>query len=248
MGLLLLAILLATSAQADDGTRHVAERLAAIHQQYLQARSGDDVRGLVTLDGSLRKLVLDPWNRDRTAYCMKGWLPAWTELGLCEDRSTNRLVYSGKLLWEARRLDRSSLFRRFTLFSLVLGEQGDCSFGVMPDVEAAHRYLKQFPSGPFAEETTLILGYFYDDLYKVLRDLHEGRPLYYKLDCYSQYVKDRDLIEQAAEAQRLSIEYYSRVLELRAGPKAEWEETKDIRRWLQEVTDGKARGWYFCAD
>jgi hypothetical protein len=58
-----------------------------------------------------------------------------------------------------------------------MGERPSHGLGEMPDVKVARRYLKEFPEGPFARAAAIILGDFYSDPYKVIRNLQQKQPL-----------------------------------------------------------------------
>jgi hypothetical protein len=134
------------------------------------------------------------------------------------------------------------------LFSAILGEGTSHGLGEMPDIQIGLQYLEEFPDGPFADEASLIIGNFYNDLFKVLKSLEDDESHGYKYGCYSEYVEERDFREQANRAQRLSIDYYSKVLALLADSAATWAETKDVARWKLEMQEGRPDGWHFCAD
>jgi hypothetical protein len=144
------------------------------------------------------------------------------------------LWYSGKLLADAHRMNPHSPLRSHTLFSTVEPDHG---FGVMPDVGAARRYAKEFPRGPFIEETLLVLADFNKDLYMVLRD--DLRD--FKYDCFKPYTDRSPRPAQARRAQSRAVSYYEKALRLNPA-------NARAKEFLEEVKKGTIQGWSFCAD
>jgi hypothetical protein len=122
--------------------------------------------------------------------------------------------------------------------------------GEMPDVNVARQYLKEFPEGPFARDAAILLGDFYSDLFKVIRDLQQKQPRDYKYDCFEKYLEKTALETQAARTRQLSMSYYAQAL---AHAPAGWAETIDVRHRWSVIQGGDPRsidalGWHFCAD
>jgi len=233
---------------AQDERQKLTGQLDEIVREYRLVSARKDVESLVRLDTRLRGLIDEPWQKSKSGFEGSWWKSPWTEVGVYVGHYSDQLGYSGKLLVEAHRIDPTSTFRRYTLFSAILGEGTSHGLGEMPDVRTALDYLKEFPDGPFADKTLIILGHFYDDLFKVLRDLQRNELPEYKLNCFSKHVGKSDLDKQARRAQRLSVRYYSKALDVRSQSKRDWAETADIRRYKQDVESGHSRGWDFCAD
>jgi len=170
------AILCAMSFLAAQSAtdRDLAGQLDAIHREYL---SRPDVGSLVALDGRIRHLLEEPWKRARQSVDRKNYKPAWSAVGINIGKYSEALEYSGKLLVEAHRINLVSELRRFTLFAAIMGERPSHGLGEMPDVKVARQYLKEFPEGPFARAAVIILGDFYGDPYKVIRNLQQKQPL-----------------------------------------------------------------------
>lgn len=245
---LLAAICLVPSMPSQGASSAgVAAQIDAIHRAYLK---GPDVAGLVELDRKLRNLIHEPWKRAGQSLDGKVYQSQWAAIGIDVGHYSDALEYSGKLLAEAHRKNPDSEFRRFTLFSAVIGERPSHGLDEMPDVNVARQYLKEFPKGPFAGEVDIILGNFYCDLFKVIIRLQQKQPSDYKIECFGRYVTDADLGAQASTARRLSISYYAQSL---ATAPAGWKETIDVRSWRSAMEGGdlvliERMGWHFCAD
>jgi hypothetical protein len=225
----------------------ISAQLNAIQQEYLE---GPDVAGLVTLDGKMRTLLHEPWRRSGQSIDGKLFQPGWTAIGVDVAHYSDALEYSGKLLVKAHRKNPASEFRRFTLFSAILGERPSHGLGEMPNVNVALQYLKEFPRGPFARDVAIILGDFYSDLFKMMVRLQGKEPRGYKQECFEKYITGSDLGAQAATARRLSVSYYAQAL---ATAPAGWRETIDLKKRHSVMEGGDPEliellGWHFCAD
>jgi hypothetical protein len=147
------------------------------------------------------------------------------------------LVYSGELLVFAHKRAPDSPLRAYTLFSTVFGEKPSRGLGVMPDIEAARAYEKEFPAGPFIKDVYTILADFHKDLFMVLRDRRDD----YKYQCFAPYIRPGPWAVQRDDARRVAIDYYQRTL--RVTPADE-----RIQSSLNLTTKGTIRSWSFCAD
>jgi hypothetical protein len=249
MGILLIAVALLISLAPEYQSERVTEQIDQLLQEYRAPESREKVEHLVVLDGRLRKLLHEPWQRAKKSFDKSLWKPSWSEIGVYVGHYSGSLDYSSKLLVEAHRINPSSVHRCFTLFSRILGERTSHGLGEMPDLQAALQYLHDCPDGPFADEASIILGHFYNDLFKVLKDRQADQPRDYKSECFSKYVEENSLADQASTVQRLSIRYYSQALDIRSKSGiSEWAGTKDVRTWKLEMEQGEPRGWHFCAD
>ena len=161
-------------------------------------------------------------------------------MGIYVGHYSESLHYSGKLLALAHRVDPNSRFRAYTLYSNTGGDGGSSGLGEMPNLPTALRYVREFPNGPFVEETYTLLGNFYSDLFLLIKELgrHQGG---YKYECFAKYVDKSDLDSQLRKAQELSVGYYSKALVV--NPK-----NKDVRDWLVGMKEGSPIGWHFCGD
>jgi len=223
----------------------VREQLDDIHREYLR---GPDVAGLVVLHGKIRELIDEPWKRDRKSIDLPNPNPLWRAIGVERGQFSESLVYSGKLLVEAHRKNPRSYLREFTLFAEVMGERPSHGMGEMPNLNATLQYLKEFPEGPFARDTEIMLGDFYRDLFKVLANRKHVSG--YKYDCFRKYIWNTDLAAQAERARNLSVSYYARAL---ASSPPGWQETTRISQNHSAMKEGKLEridglGWSFCAD
>ena len=111
----------------------IRKQLDDIHREYL---SGPDVASLVALDAKIRKLIEEPWKRDRKSIDVQKTNPSWAAIGVEMAHFSESLVYSGKLLVEAHRKNPSSGLRKFTLFAEVMGERPSHGMGEMPNLNA----------------------------------------------------------------------------------------------------------------
>ncbi|HEX4949897.1 MAG TPA: hypothetical protein VFZ34_24740, partial [Blastocatellia bacterium] len=109
---------------------------------------------------------------------------------------------------------------------------------LMPNIKAALRYVKEFPQGPFIEETHWIIAGFYKDLFMVLRGNLEK---YYKYQCFKLYVDKSPLPKQAQRAQAKAIASYQTILKINPA-------SADAAKLLSEVQRGTIKAWSFCVD
>lgn len=170
------------------------------------------------------------------------WKEKYQTIGVGVGHYSESLEYSGKLLAEARVLDSALLHGAYTHYANVY--QGRRSFTGswgMPNLAGALFYAKAFPKGPFIEDTLIILGNFYDDLYKALKELAQG----YKHDCFSKYMARERLDEQREFARKTAIRYYTSVLDLGTGNTAS---NQAIKNWKINLESKMSFGWHFCAD
>jgi hypothetical protein len=230
---------LAFSASVDP----VTDKLEEIHREYhATAKDGSDARIqlLIKLDQDLRGLIDKPFALADRTIDGKYWKQKYQAIGVGIGHYNDVLGYSGKLLVEARALDRSATYTSWTHYADVCngaGSFGDC---VMPNPTAALLYEKEFPQGPFIEDTLSILGMFYDDLFKVV-EMSDG----YKYDCFSKYIRHEPIPLQRERARKTAIFYYNKVLTLDSQDQA-W--MKSIRQFRSGLESGQSVGWHFCDD
>lgn len=210
--------------------------LPQFYDEYKRVERAPTIEKLITLDGKVRRLV----NNQPDYYpCdeKKIWRVEYNEFGLYlgywED-----IAYSGELLTKAHRLNPQSEYRKYTLFAAV---QVVRDLGVMPNVKAAHQYAREFPDGPFIEETLSILADFNKDLFMVLRNDLRNSPRDYKYDCFRPYISKSPHFVQMNRAKSEAIKFYKKVLAVNP---------HNIRatEFLKEINDGTVDGWSFCAD
>ena len=93
----------------------------------------------------------------------------------------------------------------------------------------------------FIEDALIILGNFYDDLFKALKGSKQG----YKYDCFSRYIKTEPVTEQRELARKSALHYYTNVLALGSGNQAS---NRAIKEWKSDLESGESPGWHFCGD
>jgi hypothetical protein len=168
------------------GQNALAASLAKIHQAYRSLRGNPNIEKLVMLDQELRRL-LPPAGPFASANDLR---PEYEEIGLTRGAfESGILVYSGKLLVDAHKIDPNSPYRSYTLYATVFPDGREDRTAV-PSPAAARRYVEEFPDGPFGLEANLALAHFYDDLFKVIQRLVAGarNAKNYKYNCYSRYL------------------------------------------------------------
>ena len=144
-------------------------QLDQIAKEYMAVKSREGIGRdekigmLVSLDSKLRQLLDEPWKQGYKSYDGKYWKASWQPIGIYVSHYGDDLGYSGKLLVEAHSMDNFTEYRKFTLFSAILGEGTYHGLGEMPNPMIAVQYLEEFSDGPFADETAIILGNFYTD-------------------------------------------------------------------------------------
>lgn len=217
-------------------TEQLALLLPQFYDEYKEVENAPTIEKLIALDGKVRRLVN---NRPDVYPCdeKKIWRVEYSEFGLYlgywED-----IAYSGELLTKAHKLNPQSEYRKYTFFASV---QVVGDLGVMPNVKAAYQYAREFPDGPFIEETLSILADFHKDLFMVLRNDLQKSPRDYKYDCFRAYISKSSRFVQMNRAKSEAIKFYEKVLAVNP---------HNIRatEFLKEINDGTIGGWSFCAD
>jgi hypothetical protein len=222
-----------------------SQRLERIYQAYQALGQPKDVQHLVELDAELRALGNEIEAKDTAGKTRSIWKSKYASLGIYVGHYSDSIGYSGKLLVEAHKIDPHSIYRERTMFSSILGVGSSHGLGKMPNVGQAKKYLQEFPEGAFTDEANFILGSFYDDKAKVLRDLRD--PKYekdYKYDCFKPYLSKDTYETQQMQARRSSILHLSKAIT----QTTELAKKKRIREELAEVKNSTSSGWYWCAD
>lgn len=165
----------------------------------------------------------------------------YEEIGLWVGHYSELIEYSGKLLAEAHELNPNSKYRKFTLFTTILDEDGD-----MPNINQAKLYIKEFPEGPYIVTVHSILATFYSDYYKVMKNLLENHPLKHgiKYDCFKPFFSKRPYKEQMKTAQQNGIKYYSKAANASKNKKTATYYNKE----KDKLKDGTTYGWRWCGD
>lgn len=226
-------------------------RLDTILSEYKSLPQPKNIKRLVELDNELKSLVfvMHEWHRDDYSAAAKSWHKGFEEIGLYIGHYSQAFGYSNKLLVEAHRVNPNSPHRKFTLFSTILGEGTSHGLGEMPDISMAHQYLKEFPYGPYAEDTYEILGYFYDDLYKAL--LHRLKKKKgerdFKDDCFAPFITKEPYATQLSKARALGIRYLNEAISM--GPTNRQNAYRyEALMHIQTIPATPDYGWHWCAD
>ncbi len=167
------------------------------------------------------------------------WEPEFSALGFLVGHYSDRLDFTEKLLADAHRLNPHSQYRRYTLYSEVLGDDIGAELGAMPNVPAAKAYLNEFPDGPYAKDVYEDLAGFYHDLYKELR-FHDLQPVPSD-HCYAGYIANHPEEAKAEHARKRGIFYMEKVIAAlpRKSPyRPMWaDELKSLRNGVEDNVD-----------
>jgi len=242
---LLLFISSMLSAEPGHATSYGAT-LEHLYDRYVALPKSEDIGPLFQLDRELRSLV-DEIHKNVSAQQIPSlYKSKYALIGLEIGHYSETIEYSGKLLVEAHRINPNSKYRKYTLFTEILGETPSHGLGEMPNIERAKQYLREYPMGPYAGDTHVFLGGFYSDLYQVLKGLIEnpGGERDYKYDCYSKYITSEPFKVQAPKAQSLAIENFRNAKAL--GSSAKMAESMDSA--IDSLKRGDVESWYWCGD
>lgn len=158
------------------------------------------------------------YNRNSAQYVVISrclWDDRFIKLGLEIGHYSDRLEYSLLLMAEAHQLNPHTQYRRYTLFTDVLGNNIAGNSEDLPDIEKARSYLKEFPEGPYVTEVFEILAGFYHDLYAELRAIEkepkiENRDLTYS--CFDEYIAKHPKEAKLERTRKLGILYFEKVI------------------------------------
>lgn len=240
-------IVLGSSAPADD---EYAVKLQAIHTQHAELGSSPGIEDLVKLDRKLRELIPEVAARERSEIGRSKdrfsyFREEYASLGIEQNHWSGSLEYNGALLKQAHKIDPNSPFRNSTLFSNI--EIGYERNG-LPGIADAHRYILEFPDGPFVGAVYEILATFYDDLYKSIRKKALSRdpdsPGEYE-ECFKAFYSTLPFDTQMVQAQSLADHFYGQALEHLVGESPKKQELKSQREVLRS---GTGEEWYWCWD
>jgi len=216
--------------------QRIKQVLSQLYNEYAEIEKKPAIRRLVILDRKLRRFFKSRPEDYPCGYEDGLWEGKYAKLGVHLD-SGGLLMYSGKLLVDAHRMNPKSKYRKYTLFSTIIGIEPAHHFGVMPNIKAAYRYEKEFPDGPFVEETLSIIADFNKDLYMVLRDDRHD----YKYNCFKPYIDASPRSMQMERARRKAMSYYEKVLAINPT-------NVRAKEFLVAVGNGTVARWSFCAD
>jgi hypothetical protein len=241
--ILLLLSFLVIPVRAEDTITAKLEEVLRKYQAAMKEPQNDKLKIIIELDQNLRLLIDKPWTLEHKSVDKQYWKAKYQTIGVFIGHYSDSLEYRGKLLREAKALDRDSKYGAYTLYADVCDGAGSFSGTCqMPNISAALTYEIDFPNGPFIEDVLVTIGNFYDDLYKALkeRDL-EG----YKYGCFSEFMNDKPIPLQLENARKLAINYYTKVLALQSNNKAA---NRSIEEWKANLESGDSDGWHFCGD
>lgn len=222
------------------------ERLNKVLIEYRALPDTQDVKRLVELDRELNALEKEIQSTHKDGASKKYWRKDYEDIGLYIGHYSDALGYSGKLLVEAHKRNPNSPYRKYTLFTTILGEGTFHGLGAMPNISQAELYLKEFPNGPYAENVYSILGYFYDDLAKVLKRFVKNDKYKedYKYDCFAPYITKQPHQNQMRGALSLAVTNLEKAIA--ANPYSD--QNKYKREALTAIKSGKSYGWHWCTD
>ena len=237
--LIIVLIMFGHSVYAEDV---IDTRLEEIYKQYQttkQDRSEEKIRLLVSLDHELRELFDKSWTVQNKAIDSRYWKKKYIDIGVTSGHYSDALGYSGKLLIDAKALDTSSKYGSYTRYADVCKGAGSFSGACyVPNIEAALKYEKEFPDGPFLWDTLVTIGNLYSDLSEALK---AGE----KHECYSKYMSNEPAMTQMERARTLAIKYYKKALDLHTDDKSA---NESLQEWLTELTTKDNNiGWHYCA-
>ena len=219
------------------------ESLNKIRLEYRALPNTPDVKRLVELDQEIRAIVREIKETRNGIITLS---ESYRDIGLFFGHYSEELEYSGKLLREAHNRNPKSSYRKYTLFATTFGDDNNLS-GSGDIIKQAELYLKEFPNGPFAENAHTILGYFYDDLSKILRDFVENKKCTYdyKCGCFESYVTKEPYKKQMKRAIKLAVEHLEKAIAINPASK----ENTEKREILEMVRDGGGSNvWHSCSD
>ncbi len=226
-------------AHAADPVANKLEEICREYQAVKLDNSEASIKTLIRLDQELRSLVKRPWGTVHKSINQEYWNNKKCEtMGVYVGHYSEALEYSGALLWEVKKRDVAKQYEAYTSRPGV----PDPASGEAPIIKTALEYEKRFPTGPFIEDTLIIIGDFYSDLYLALKSSDQKD---YKYECYSPFFDKTPIPDQIERARQTAIKYYARVLALH--PKSEALE-HPIEEEKHDLELGNDPGWHFCAD
>jgi hypothetical protein len=219
-------------------------KLQAIYAEYEQLGTPPDIATLVRLDKELRKLVPIVAENERSNGGRIHFREEFTVLGLEANHWSGYLEYNGAPLKRAHELDPNSPHRSSTLFSSI---EIDYTRSGLPGIDNAHRYILEFPDGPFIVEVNEILATFYDDLYKLLRGKVKDEDTGFEMDfesCYAVYFTALPFEMQMVQAQALADQFYGEAL---AKLDSDSPRSRKLTPQREALRNGTTKVWYWCS-
>ena len=198
---------------------------AKLAEYHILSKS-PNVKSLVEMDRDIKNLISKIYKAHGNEYSdtKQYWRDEYEQIGMFIGHYSDGIGYSEKLLVDAHKLNPRPPYRKHTLYTTILGERSFHGLGEMPDIKAAKQYLKEFPTGPYAADANEILGYFYDDLYKVLLNnkKHSKHEKDYTDECFAPYISEAPYKEQLSVARALAISHLKKAIAI--NPKNEMNE------------------------
>lgn len=233
------------------------ERLQAVYREYTAMEDNQRIEQLVRLDAELREVtrgIHEEMVRTRRIASAEYFQEAYTEIGLYIGHWSGIIEYTGVLLVKAHQQDPHSPLRSHTLFSTVAPRKVVGEHSGMPDLNAAFRYVAEFPEGPFSAQTLEVIATCYDDFYKSLRkfmtkkiyedDVHMG--------CFKPFMTAQPYEEQLVQVQVLALQFYERAVKA-AGDDVRQsaaisEKLEKFKTMLDAEDKSEFEVWYWCGD
>lgn len=224
------------------------ERLNKILTEYRALPDTPDIKRLFEMDQELSALVKEMQATDKDGTSAKYWRKDYEDIGLYIGHYSEMIGYSGKLLVEAHERNPNSPYRKYTLFTTILGEGTSYGLGEMPDISQAELYLKEFPNGPHAAEVYKILGTFYDDLAKVLKKLIDNDESKddFVYECFKPYITKEPHQKQMGRAVSLAVTNLEKAIAINPSTGKDWYTRKELDALKSGELDTHAYSW--CAD
>lgn len=233
------------------------ERLQAVYREYSESEGKQSIEQWVRLDAELREVtrsIHDEMVRIRTIASAEYFKDAYAGIGLYIGHQSGVIEYAGVLLEKAHQQDPNSHLRSHTLFSTVaprkvLGEH----YG-MPDLNAAFRYIAEFPEGPFSSQTLEVIATCYDDFYKSLRKFMTEK-IYeddVHMKCFKPFMTAQPYEQQLIQVQVLALQFYERALKTTGDDALQaasvTQKLDNFKTMLGAEDKHRFEAWYWCSD
>jgi hypothetical protein len=211
-----------------------AQRLERIFQDYQALGQTKDIQRLVELDAELKKLEREVQKKGITPIFFK---KKHEQIGVNGDRNSDQMQYSGKLLFDAHKINPNSEFRSHTFFTTI-----QQNYWEIPDLKQTRKYLLEFPDGPFAAEAHEILGTFYFDLTFLLVQYSKNPNLDkdYRDECFAPYV-DKSAFEKQFERSKQKANHHLNLAN-------QIKKDVNIKRALSDLKRMKSDLVHWCVD
>lgn len=217
--------------------------------EYKSLKEQSSIKQLIGLHNKISDIVIEIHvNREDIKEPL--WRKSYKELGVYIGHYGS-IAYYDKLLAEAHKINPNSSLRRFTLYSTIFSQYKSHSWSALPNITAANLYLKEFPEGPYAWKVHEALGYFYYDLFKVLRDelldkKYKQKSEELPVDCYNDYILNKSYPAQYKASGLKATWHFKKSISLFPNIKA----IDEINEALKQIAHPELWGgsWYYCAD